>query len=147
MTEMRSAQAPGFSCGGDVNETPWPIDHEGQTVLVEAAVYALPDPDDEDPDRYYTFDIPTGNGLRTLATIRADHVRDHVHRIPEPPAEPTMVRADRLAGFEVELFGGWYSVETVTDAGDGFVTINLHCESMIVTLNGGDLIPARLPEE
>lgn len=139
-----------------MTETQWPIDRFNPTtgngyrqrVLVEAEVFDEPDPEcDEPDDRFYVLAIDTGFENRELVSIRESYVREVVRRMPEPPAEPTMVYADQLAGFEVELFGGWYSVETVIDSGDGSVTINLHCESMSVTLNGGDLIPARLPEE
>lgn len=97
----------------------------GERVLIESTVHDIPRRDDEAPDRYYTFDIQSGNGLRTLATVREDHVRKAVRRIPEPQPEPTMVRADLLTGCEIEVADIWYLVGSAILDYDGQVRIYL----------------------
>jgi hypothetical protein len=130
----------------DTRETPWPIDHEGQKVLIEATVYD--EGDEENPDhRYYTVDIATGaprvRGHR-LVGIREDHVRRTVRRIPEPPAEPTMVAASMLKGFEVNVFGDWHVVLDVV-AGKADAHIHL-VGGTTIAVDRAAVVPARLPE-
>lgn len=96
-------------------ETPWPIDAIGQRVTVAATVYSRPDPDDEDHlTRYVTFEIDRGDGDnpaitdggRELVSIREDHVRATVRRIPEPAPEPTVapdVTAELGVGDSVDV--------------------------------------------
>lgn len=134
---------------------PWPIDRytgtgPRQRVLIEAEVFTGPDPEDDAPEtRFYTFAIANGDPHvdgRELLSIREDHVRSTVRRMPEP-VEPTMVPAHALKGFEIQVFGEWRRVAGI--AGDDSPFAALYVEGLdgAITILSSALVPARLPED